>query len=306
LHQFHEEKCSDYTNVTAGLKLMAWGLFKKVVIADRLAIYVNAVYSQPAQFDGPVLVLATVAFAYQIYCDFSGYSDMAIGAARVMGFKLMKNFNAPYISQSIAEFWTRWHMSLSTWFRDYVYIPLGGNRVSQWKYYRNILITFAFSGLWHGANWTYIVWGGLNGVYLIVAHLSSGWRARLRNRIGLPSDGVLIVGLRIVATFTLTCVAWIFFRSNSLADAWHIVRHLASGWADGLQSVQAFTGLDMAVTVVAIAVLESIQWFQRNGTGVRRLLHLPIYLRWPAYYLLLASILVFGVFEGTQFIYFQF
>lgn len=306
LHQFHQEKRFDYTNATTGLTLMAWGLFKKVVIADRLAVFVNAVYGDPTRFGGPALVLATVAFAYQIYCDFSGYSDIAIGAARVMGFKLTKNFDAPYFSQSIAEFWTRWHISLSTWFRDYIYIPLGGNRVSWWKFYRNILITFGLSGLWHGANWTYIVWGGLNGVYLIVGHLSAGWRARLRERMGLTSDAVLTVGLRVVTTFTLTCVAWIFFRSNSLEDAWHIVRHLASGWGDALQSVQAFTDLDVAVAIVAIAALEIVQLLQKSIIGSRLVLQFPVYVRWPAYYIFLASILVFGVFDGTKFIYFQF
>ena len=306
LHQFHEEKRFDYANATAGLRLMAWGLFKKVVIADRLAIYVNAVYDEPAQFGGPVLILATVAFAYQIYCDFSGYSDIAIGAARVMGFKLMKNFNAPYFSQSIAEFWKRWHISLSTWFRDYLYIPLGGNRVSRWKFYRNILITFAVSGLWHGANWTYIVWGGLNGVYLIVGHLSAEWRVRLRELMAPSSDGVLLAVFRVVTTFTLICVAWIFFRSNSLSDAWYIITHIASGWNSAWQSVQSFSNFDVAVAIGAITVLESVQWFQETASDGRRALHLPVYFRWLAYYSLLAAILVFGVFDATQFIYFQF
>ncbi|MGZ5619387.1 MAG: MBOAT family O-acyltransferase [Methylobacter sp.] len=306
LHQFHEEKRFDYTNVTEGLRLMAWGLFKKVVIADRLAIYVNAVYDEPTQFGGPVLVLATIAFAYQIYCDFSGYSDIAIGAARVMGFTLMKNFNAPYFSQSIAEFWKRWHISLSTWFRDYLYIPLGGNRVSQWKFYRNILITFAVSGLWHGANWTYIVWGGLNGAYLIIGHLSADWRLRLYKLIGLSSDGILLVGFRVATTFTLICVAWVFFRSNSLSDAWYIVTHFASGWNGDWQSVQTFSDFDVALAIGGIAVLESVQWLQETASRGRRAMLLPVYFRWPVYYCLLASILVFGVFDSTQFIYFQF
>jgi alginate O-acetyltransferase complex protein AlgI len=306
LHQFHEEKHFDLTEVTDGLKLMAWGLFKKVVIADRLAIYVNAVYDDPTQFGGPVLLLATIAFAYQIYCDFSGYSDIAIGAARVMGFKLMKNFDAPYFSQSIAEFWKRWHISLSTWFRDYVYIPLGGNRVPRWKFYRNLLITFGISGLWHGANWTYIVWGGLNGLYLIAGHVAAGWKSRFRELMHPPSNGPVLAGIRVASTFALICMAWIFFRSNSLSDAWYIVNHLTSGWTGAPRSVQAFSEFDAVVAIGAIAVLESVQWLQQR-TGEQYIAsRLSVYLRWPAYYCLLFSILVFGVFESTQFIYFQF
>jgi alginate O-acetyltransferase complex protein AlgI len=306
LHQFREEKSFDHANLTSGLKLMAWGFFKKVVIADRLAIYVNAVYDEPTQFGGPVLVLATVAFAYQIYCDFSGYSDIAIGAARVMGFNLMKNFDAPYFSQSIAEFWKRWHISLSTWFRDYLYIPLGGNRVSRGKIYRNILITFAVSGLWHGANWTYIVWGGLNGVYLIVGLVSTGWKTRLRELMGLSGNSLVLVGCRVITTFSCICVAWIFFRSNSLSDAWYIVNHLTSGWTGPQQKVRVFSDFDRVVAIGAIAVLESVQWMQQTAKDGRRPVQLPAYFKWPAYYCLLFTILVFGVFDTTQFIYFQF
>ena len=168
LHQFWEKHSFDYENARTGLMMMLWGLFKKVVIADRLSVYVNAVYDHPHQFTGLPVILATIFFAFQIYCDFSGYSDIAIGAARVMGFRLMTNFSYPYSSQSIGEFWKRWHISLSTWFKDYVYISLGGNRVSIRRLYFNLLITFLISGLWHGANWTFVIWGGLNGLYLIV------------------------------------------------------------------------------------------------------------------------------------------
>ena len=160
LHQFYAEHCFDYRRVTDGLKLMLWGMFKKVVIADRLAIAVNQVYGNPHDYTGVPLIVATVFFAFQIYCDFSGYSDIAIGAAQVMGFRLMDNFNRPYFSKSIAEFWKRWHISLSTWFRDYLYIPLGGSRTKTWRWQFNLFITFLASGFWHGANWTYIIWGG--------------------------------------------------------------------------------------------------------------------------------------------------
>ena len=178
LHQFAESHSFDAERITSGLKRMAWGFFKKLVVADRLALYVNDVYAAPRSFNGLQLTIATFFFAYQIYCDFSGYSDIAIGAARVLGFRLMENFNTPYYSQSISEFWHRWHISLSTWFRDYVYIPLGGSRVNQARWCFNIFVTFTVSGLWHGANWTYVVWGALNGLYLLAGKTTSGLRTR--------------------------------------------------------------------------------------------------------------------------------
>ena len=176
LHQFREWHEFDYANVTSGLKRMAWGFFKKLVVADRLALYVNDVYAAPRGHNGLQLTIATFFFAYQIYCDFSGYSDIAIGAAQVLGFRLMENFRTPYYSLSIAEFWHRWHISLSTWFKDYLYIPLGGSRVNKSRHIANLLITFGISGLWHGANWTYVWWGLLNGSYLVMGSLTKSWR----------------------------------------------------------------------------------------------------------------------------------
>ena len=169
LPQFHKPFTFDRKKAVSGLQLMLWGMFKKVVVADRLAFLVNAVYDQPGEYEGFTLFLATIFFAFQIYCDFSGYSDIAIGAARILGFDLMKNFDTPYSARNVSEFWRRWHISLSTWFKDYVYIPLGGNRVVKWRWYYNLMITFLVSGLWHGANWTFVIWGGLARV------LSGGW-----------------------------------------------------------------------------------------------------------------------------------
>src|SRR3989339_1447668 len=179
IHQFYEKHVPDYARIASGLKLMLWGLFKKVVIADRVAVVVNQVYNNPHDYSGLPFVIATVFFAFQIYCDFSGYSDIAVGAAEVMGFKLMKNFNRPYFSKSIAEFWKRWHISLSTWFRDYLYIPLGGSRTTAARWQFNLFITFLVSGLWHGANWTFVIWGALNGFYLVF----SLWTADIRKRV---------------------------------------------------------------------------------------------------------------------------
>jgi D-alanyl-lipoteichoic acid acyltransferase DltB (MBOAT superfamily) len=306
LHQFHEEKRFDFDDLCMGLKLMAWGLFKKVVIADRLAIYVNNVYGSPASYSGMTLTLATVGFAFQIYCDFSGYSDIAIGAARVMGFKLMTNFDRPYSAQEIGEFWKRWHISLSTWFRDYVYIPLGGNRVSSLKLYRNLFITFLISGLWHGANWTFIIWGGLHGAYMVVGRLTRKWRRRVLGWCGFSGEEKPLGFGRMLGTFALVCVAWVFFRANSLSDVSLIVRRLGSGWDSLPTLVPGFSGLDAIVVIVALIVLhaeEKYRFLARKATDTAAS---SILTRWPVYYALAGSILVFGVFQGTKFVYFQF
>jgi alginate O-acetyltransferase complex protein AlgI len=183
LPQFFQPHRFEYDRVTSGLRLVLWGFFKKVVVADRLALYVNAVYNDPSAHTGPTILLATYFFAFQIYCDFSGYSDIAIGTARVMGYDLMQNFRRPYFARSISEFWSRWHISLSTWFRDYLYIPLGGNRVPRWRWYVNLFAVFLISGLWHGANWTFVVWGALHGTYLIVGLVTSDARERFWQRL---------------------------------------------------------------------------------------------------------------------------
>src|SRR6266550_1833630 len=205
IHQFYEKHYVDYVRVSEGLKRMAWGLFMKVVIADRLARYVNLVYKSPNSYEGLTLVVATFFFALQIYCDFAGYSHIAIGAAEVMGFKLMRNFNRPYLSRSISEFWARWHISLSTWFRDYVYIPLGGNRVSTPRWYYNLFITFLLSGLWHGANWTFVIWGALNGFYLTSSLVTRAFRERMAEMTGLMRYPPVHAVFRVLITFALTC-----------------------------------------------------------------------------------------------------
>ena len=232
IHQFKEKHEFDYTNVTEGLKLMAWGLFKKVVIADRLAVVVNRVYRNPEIYPGLPTLIATIFFAFQIYCDFSGYSDIAIGAARVMGFKLMLNFKRPYFSKSISEFWKRWHISLSSWFRDYLYIPLGGSRVSKWRWQYNLLIVFLLSGLWHGANWTFVIWGALNGIYLIASVWTENARAKLVELSGLSKYPETHKLIKMLITFCLVCFAWIFFRANSLKDALFISGHLFNGFTN--------------------------------------------------------------------------
>ncbi len=311
LHQFYERHTFDTQRVLNGLVLMLWGLFKKVVIADRLAVCVNFVYDNPSDFTGIPLLLATVCFAFQIYCDFSGYSDMALGAAEVMGFRLMKNFDRPYFSKSIAEFWKRWHISLSTWFRDYVYIPLGGNRVANWRWQFNLLVTFLLSGLWHGANWTYIIWGGLNGLYLISENLTANLRHAILVKTGINKSSQWFKIVSLFYTFSLICISWVFFRAQTVNDAMYIITHFFSDLSSSASVVfSSNMGTDkynLVVAGFALTALFGIEFLQR-GRSVRQLLQMqPAFVRMLVYYVLLLGIVCFGVFDNDrQFIYFQF
>ena len=319
LHQFYERHHFDYDRFTDGLKLIVWGLFKKVVIADRLAVLVNTVYGDPSKFPPAAHLLATFFFAFQIYCDFSGYSDIAIGCAQALGFKLMDNFNRPYFSKSVAEFWKRWHISLSTWFRDYVYIPLGGNRVPRQKLYYNLIITFLLSGLWHGANWTFIIWGLLNGFYMIFSIMTMEWRDKMVQKTGLLKFPEILKYLRVSITFLLICFAWIFFRAANLTDAEIIVKSV------GTVIVQIFTfnfqfltdlrchivdwGLssyELFLVSGAVVFMEFIHIIQSHGSIRHMLRTKPIWYRWLVYFILIYSVIVLGKFDQLKFIYFQF
>ena len=301
LPQFRQTFSVDWNRIASGLGLMLWGLFKKIVVADRLAQLVNQVYNAPTDNNGITLMLATFFFAFQIYCDFSGYSDIAVGAARVMGFDLMENFNLPYLSKSIAEFWRRWHISLSTWFRDYVYFPLGGNRVSVPRWTVNVLIVFLVSGLWHGASWTFVVWGSLHGLYMVIEGL---WARRPQVRLNEQTAQAhwLANAGKTLFTFLLVCFAWIFFRANSLADALYIVTHLFDfstldlgiAWSDALLGLLAIFLLEF------FQALRRIQFPDGNPVLARP------WIQWGYLYALIFSILLFGVFSNEQFIYFQF
>ncbi len=308
LHQFYEKHKFDYKQVTDGLKLMAWGLFKKVVIADRLASTVNRVYDNPMDFEGLALIVATVFFAIQIYCDFSGYSDIAIGSAQVMGFKLMKNFDRPYFSKSISEFWKRWHISLSTWFRDYLYISLGGNRVSKGRLYFNLMVTFLISGLWHGANWTYVIWGGLNGLYLVIELWVTKPLTKLVEFLKLNRFPLLLNFIKTAFTFSLICLTWVFFRAKSVQDALYILTHFFTSFKiPGLFSKLAIAKFDLQIIGFSLFILLFTEWMQR-GKSLRIWLDVkPVYVRWSVYVLLGITILLFGAYEqNQQFIYFQF
>jgi len=306
LHQFYEKHQFDYERVTSGLKLMAWGLFKKVVVADRLALAVNTVYDNPTNFIGAPLMLATLFFAIQIYCDFSGYSDIAIGAARVMGFKLMRNFDRPYFAQSVSEFWTRWHISLSTWFRDYLYIPLGGNRQGALSLYRNVMITFLISGLWHGANWTYVIWGGINGVYLVVESVKSKYFPGNNS-----NTSYFVKIIRTMFTFILINISWIFFRAETIPDALYVLQHLLINLQGSLTvALSSKMGIDKFDTMAifyGILILFLVELSQSKLNLSQFLSKQPPFIRNFVYIGLVTSILLLGSYDSQQqFIYFQF
>ena len=303
----------DYQRVTEGAKLIFWGLFQKVVIADTLSILVDAVYDQPTQYSGISLIVATIFFAFQIYCDFSGYSDIAIGAAQILGYRTMENFKRPYFSKSIAEFWRRWHISLSSWFRDYLYIPLGGNRVSIPRWYVNLLVVFLLCGLWHGANWTFVIWGGLHGFYIVFSNVTQRAREKVAQKLGLDKTPKLFRFLKVLTTFFFVCFAWIFFRSNSVTDAFYIVSHLLTGWgsvlnAETLRKALSFgpSQFQWIVGTVSIGLVIFVHLFQTQGRVIDQLSKKPVWLRWSIYYAMILIFLLCGSFQSKEFIYFQF
>lgn len=302
LHQMHEEHKFDYARVVSGLQLMLWGFFKKLVVADRLSIYVNSVYSHPDLHNGSSVAIASFFFAVQIYCDFSGYSDMAIGCARVMGFDLMINFKRPYFAKSISEFWGRWHISLSTWFRDYLYIPLGGNRVARYRVYLNLMVVFIVSGIWHGANYTFIVWGILHGFYTLSGTIFKPYGQQLAKSSGI-NQKVLNV-FNILFTLLIVTFAWIFFRAATIGDAFSLIRNLKSIGA------APFTGdgiSNMAHCILAILLLFIIEYkMEYLSEKFNLITDNRIWVRWGSTIAFLFIILLFGVFSGGQFIYFQF
>ncbi len=298
----------DHARVVHGLKQMLWGFFKKLVIADRCGVVVDQVYGNPGDYEAVGLLLATYLFAFQIYCDFSGYTDIALGAARIMGFDLMQNFRTPYRSASISEFWQRWHISLSTWFRDYLYIPLGGNRLGRLRWYTNLLIVFLVSGLWHGANWTYVIWGGLHGSYLVLARVFAPLRERIDAATGLARAPWLERAINVFITFHLALLAWVFFRANSVADAFTILRRIATtAWhrADLSQLLKELPTSSVDITLLLVLLFVLIDpWMD---AVIKRERRMPHGLQGMVLFaVLLVGLLVLGHFGATSFIYFQF
>jgi len=303
LYQFYQKHSFDFKRIVEGLKLMIFGFFMKLVIADRLALYVDSAYNNVSEHSGLTFIFSTIFFSFQIYGDFAGYSLIAIGSARVMGFKLMTNFNRPYFSRSISEFWKRWHISLSTWFKDYLYISMGGNRVSAAKWYFNLISVFTISGLWHGANWTFIIWGALNGFYLVFAVFSKKIRMAISHYFMMERFPRINNSIQVFITFTLICFAWIFFRANSVTDAILIIKKIL------FQTNSLYIGdiYQFVLSIIAIIILIGIELFQEAKTK-------KIFSIQPSdwfsesfiYIILIVLILLIGVFDGGQFIYFQF
>lgn len=303
LPQIKDRHTFDYEQATYGLKLMAWGYFKKLVIADTLAQYVGNVYDTPHQYHGFSFVLATLFFTFQIYCDFSGYSDIAIGTAKLLGINLMTNFKSPYFSQSVKEFWSRWHISLSTWFRDYIYIPLGGNRKGKIRRYFNVMMTFLVSGLWHGANWTFVFWGGIHGI------------AQVLENIWYPFGHVAEKKqwLRILGVFVFCSFAWIFFAAGSIGDAIYIVTHLFQGITrPAIYIRNGFSEIGMGKAVLlqelfAILLLLTYDYASLKADVIVQIGKGKTALRWGTY-IFICLIILFFSWKGVaaEFVYFQF
>lgn len=305
LPQFYKKRTLDYTKAVDGMRQILWGLFKKIVIADNCAVHANEIFNNSADYHGSTLVLGAVFFAFQIYGDFSGYSDIAIGTARIFGFDLKRNFAFPYFSRDIAEFWRRWHISLSTWFRDYLYIPMGGSRGSNWNKVRNIFVVFIVSGFWHGANWTFIVWGFLNALYFLPLMLLN------KNRINtnIVAENSFLPGIKefiqMLITFAITVFAWIFFRAENIGHAWSYISNMISG---SLLAFPKYHGDDsQGVLFLLVLIFVGIEWAgRRQEFAIARLERVaPKILRYAFYYVLIITIFWFGGKE-EQFIYFQF
>ncbi len=299
LHQFHEKKKFDYNHVAEGCKLILWGFIKKIVVADRLAIYTDAVYGNFQHHSGITMMIASFFFIFQIYCDFSGYSDIAIGSARVMGINLMTNFRRPFFAKSIQEVWQRWHISLMTWFRDYLYFPLGGSRKGKLIQLRNMLIVFAVSGLWHGAGWTFVVWGLLNGTVLVVEQIINPLLRRVHKFLGFFKNIA-----RMFFTISLFVAMAVFFRAPKISQSWTMLKAMIT-----LKPGRIYIGeppSSFGYCVFALVLLLGVEFIQEYYPKNEPMHHKSIYVRYGFYVFLITALLMTGVFNGGQFVYFQF
>ncbi len=309
LPQIKKPRHFNYTQAIDGMRQILWGLFKKVVIADTCAGYVNTIFANYTDYNGSTLVMGAVFFSFQIYCDFSGYSDIALGTARLFGIDLLRNFAYPYFSRDISEFWRRWHISLSSWFRDYIYFPLGGSKGGTWMKVSNTFIIFLVSGFWHGANWTFLVWGALNAIYFMPLLLLN----KNRNNLEIVAQGKLFPTVKellaMVITFSLTAFAWIFFRAETVTQALHYIGKICSPSLfkapDGMAFIE--TATHPAVAILLIMVLLLIEWKGREHQYALAKFGLKWYkpVRWTVYYLLVIAVFLF-MGKEQQFIYFQF
>ena len=315
--KIEEIKLWNYNRVVNGLIQMIWGLFQKMVIADRISIFVDSVYQNLHAVGTTETVFAAVGFSIQIYCDFAAYSTIAIGAARVMGFELMENFDTPYFATSIKDFWRRWHISLSSWFRDYLYIPLGGNRKGRCRKYLNTMVTFLVSGLWHGASWNYVIWGGMHGIYQVIGEILAPVRKKI-NKLLKVNEGVFSYKLgQILFTFSLTTLTWVFFRAENLKEAIYFFERMFTRWNPWVffnEGLYKF-GLDrievniLFVALITMFLVELLKYL-KNKRLSDFIVEQNLWFRWIVMIGLVVSILVYGEygvnFDSNQFIYFQF
>ncbi len=311
IQTIEKKKLWNKNRIRDGLLLMLWGFFQKLMIADRAAIAVNAVYNQYQAFGGGEIVLATLLFAFQIYCDFDAYTNIARGAARVCGFELMANFRQPYFATSIADFWRRWHISLSSWFRDYLYIPLGGSRVSPVRNWMNLMITFLVSGAWHGASWHFILWGGLHGVYQVAGKWKNYALKKIQNAIGMEKEIHLPKILQIAVTFCLAVFAWMLFRVNSLGDMKGMLSVIVNQPYGKDLAAMNMSNVEWVLLVISLMILFVVDILQAKNISVNRLVvNRPVVVRVLLYTVGIASIIIFGVYgvayDASQFLYFQF
>jgi len=305
LPQFLKARKFNYEQAADGMRQILWGLFKKVVVADNCAVFVNQIFDNPDSLSGSTLFLGAVLFAFQIYGDFSGYSDIAIGTSRLFNINLKQNFAYPYFSRNIGEFWRRWHISLSTWFRDYLYIPLGGSKGGAWNKIRNVFVIFLVSGLWHGASWNFVVWGGLNALYFLPLMLTKN----NRNHLNIAAEGGFFPTFKefmsIGVTFFLTTTAWVFFRADSLTEAIHYL-HLMFSYSFFTMPSFITPKAFMLYTILLICVFVAVEWLQRDKKFGLSIENLNRPLRWVIYTITIGVIITFGQFGESEFIYFQF
>jgi len=306
----------NYQRVASGMVQMTWGMFQKMVIADRVAIFVNGVYDNLHAVGTIETIAAALAFSVQIYCDFAAYSTIATGAAKVMGFELMENFNTPYFADSIADFWRRWHISLSSWFRDYLYIPLGGNRKGITRKYINLMIVFLVSGLWHGASWNFVIWGGLNGLYQVIGGLTKPYREKLTDMMHVRKDVFSYKFGQILFTFGLTTLTWVFFRAKTIEEAFYFFRQMGkwNPWAIFNERLFEF-GLDrvemnvLLISIFIMILIDLVRYIKKQQFS-DFMMEQNIWFRWIIVIGMVLACLIYGVyginFDSSQFIYFQF
>jgi len=325
--QVHEKKVFDYDMATAGLRLMLWGFFKKLVIADRLALAVNPVYDNPHNYTGLAIVIATIFYSIQIYADFSGYIDIARGAGKLLGFDLLRNFNLPYAAKSIKDFWTRWHITLSQWLRDYIFLPLAfslsrnlkkdrylGMKTDTVIYSLAITVTFLVCGIWHGVGWTFFVWGALFALYLVVGHLTEKGKRRFYRNTGFLYHTRLFGSFQILVTFSLVTLTWLFFRASSITVALDLLKNIFRGWGQ-LTSLHALSGTfinpgfsiwEFLVVLCCVPFMFFTEYFISKDKYQEMFLRCPVVVRWGFYYFIILVIFAFGKFESQTFVYFQF